>query len=97
MNLKHLYQVRHLEDELLDSIMLWFFSLCACLQVAAVAALFVQTEPSYRPLIADVVHSLVPLVPVEFGGPLRTQDSTSDAKSLSAVQSFAYGPATAVQ
>ncbi|KAF3447061.1 hypothetical protein FNV43_RR12241 [Rhamnella rubrinervis] len=41
-------------------------------QVAAVAVLCVQPEPSYRPLITDVVHSLVPLVPVELGGTLRT-------------------------
>ncbi|GMP94371.1 hypothetical protein CsSME_00043847 [Camellia sinensis var. sinensis] len=40
-------------------------------QVAAVAVLCVQPEPSYRPLIADVLHSLVPLVPVELGGTLR--------------------------
>ncbi|CAM0909769.1 unnamed protein product [Alopecurus aequalis] len=39
-------------------------------QVAAVAVLCVQPEPSYRPLIADVLHSLVPLVPVELGGTL---------------------------
>lgn len=41
-------------------------------QVAAVAVLCVQPEPSYRPLIMDVLHSLVPLVPVELGGTLRT-------------------------
>lgn len=41
------------------------------LQIAAVAALCVQPEPSYRPLIADVVQSLVPLVPHELGGALR--------------------------
>ncbi|KAM0856652.1 hypothetical protein ACQ4PT_048976 [Festuca glaucescens] len=40
-------------------------------QVAAVAVLCVQPEPSYRPLIADVLHSLVPLVPVELGGTMR--------------------------
>ncbi|XP_044463796.1 probable receptor-like protein kinase At1g80640 [Mangifera indica] len=40
-------------------------------QVAAVAVLCVQAEPSYRPLITDVLHSLVPLVPVELGGTLR--------------------------
>ncbi|KQJ95935.1 probable receptor-like protein kinase At1g80640 isoform X1 [Brachypodium distachyon] len=43
-------------------------------QVAAVAVLCVQPEPSYRPLIADVLHSLVPLVPVELGGTLRIVD-----------------------
>ncbi|CAH2077296.1 unnamed protein product, partial [Thlaspi arvense] len=41
-------------------------------QVAAVAVLCVQPEPSYRPLITDVLHSLVPLVPVELGGTLRS-------------------------
>uniref|UniRef100_A0A0A8XPK7 Protein kinase domain-containing protein n=1 Tax=Arundo donax TaxID=35708 RepID=A0A0A8XPK7_ARUDO len=40
-------------------------------QVAAMAVLCVQPEPSYRPLITDVLHSLVPLVPLELGGTLR--------------------------
>ncbi|RVW53809.1 putative receptor-like protein kinase [Vitis vinifera] len=40
-------------------------------QVAAVAVLCVQPEPSYRPLITDVLHSLIPLVPVELGGMLK--------------------------
>ncbi|ESQ46582.1 hypothetical protein EUTSA_v10000655mg [Eutrema salsugineum] len=40
-------------------------------QVAAMAMLCVQPEPSYRPLITDVLHSLIPLVPVELGGTLR--------------------------
>ncbi|VVB10731.1 unnamed protein product [Arabis nemorensis] len=46
-------------------------------QVAAVAVLCVQPEPSYRPLITDVLHSLVPLVPVELGGTLRLTQSSS--------------------
>ncbi|KAH9296796.1 hypothetical protein KI387_028478 [Taxus chinensis] len=46
-------------------------------QVAAIAVLCVQPEPSYRPLIADVVHSLIPLVPVELGGTLRVADAPS--------------------
>ena len=41
------------------------------MQVAAVAVLCVQQEPSYRPLITDVLHSLIPLVPMELGGALR--------------------------
>ncbi|OAY53625.1 probable receptor-like protein kinase At1g80640 [Manihot esculenta] len=41
-------------------------------QVAAVAVLCVQPEPTYRPLITDVVHSLVPLIPVELGGTLKS-------------------------
>ncbi|KAJ0989530.1 hypothetical protein J5N97_007886 [Dioscorea zingiberensis] len=40
-------------------------------QVAAVAVLCVQPEPSYRPLITDVLHSLIPLVPIELGGTLK--------------------------
>ena len=35
------------------------------------AVLCVQPEPTYRPLITDVVHSLVPLIPLELGGTLR--------------------------
>ncbi|KAJ4798967.1 Protein kinase superfamily protein [Rhynchospora pubera] len=45
-------------------------------QVAAVAVLCVQPEPSYRPLITDVLHSLVPLVPIELGGTLRLADQS---------------------
>jgi hypothetical protein len=37
-----------------------------------VAILCVQPEPSYRPLITDVLHSLIPLVPMELGGTLKT-------------------------
>ncbi|CAN4102038.1 unnamed protein product [Withania somnifera] len=40
-------------------------------QVAAVAVLCVQPEANYRPLITDVLHSLIPLVPIELGGTLR--------------------------
>ncbi|GJM97858.1 hypothetical protein PR202_ga14815 [Eleusine coracana subsp. coracana] len=46
-------------------------------QVAAVAVLCVQPEPSYRPLITDVLHSLVPLVPLELGGTLRVAEPPS--------------------
>nr|CAD1831917.1 unnamed protein product [Ananas comosus var. bracteatus] len=45
-------------------------------QVAAVAVLCVQPDPSYRPLITDVLHSLIPLVPTELGGTLRVVDSS---------------------
>ncbi|KAH8931585.1 hypothetical protein BDL97_19G030500 [Sphagnum fallax] len=40
-------------------------------QVAAVVKLCLQSEPSYRPLITDVIQSLVPLVPIELGGAWR--------------------------
>ncbi|GKV12758.1 hypothetical protein SLEP1_g23871 [Rubroshorea leprosula] len=46
---------------------LCFSSTSKTLTVAAVALLRVQPEPSYGPLITDVLHSLVPLVPVELG------------------------------
>ncbi|MBA0789922.1 hypothetical protein Gohar_014601, partial [Gossypium harknessii] len=51
---------------------------CYCkMQVAAVAVLCVQPEPSYRPLITDVLHSLIPLVPMELGGTLRVTQPTA--------------------
>ncbi|PON91582.1 Mitogen-activated protein kinase kinase kinase [Trema orientale] len=50
-------------------------------QVAAVAVLCVQPEPSYRPLITDVLHSLIPLVPVELGGTLRIMQSAASDHS----------------
>ncbi|KAF8407206.1 hypothetical protein HHK36_006333 [Tetracentron sinense] len=48
-------------------------------QVAAVAVLCVQPEPSYRPLITDVLHSLTPLVPVGLGGTLRVTEPAPPA------------------
>ncbi|KAL1551334.1 non-specific serine/threonine protein kinase [Salvia divinorum] len=48
-------------------------------QVAAIAVLCVQPEPSYRPLITDVLHSFIPLVPVDLGGSLRLTDSAVSA------------------
>ncbi|XP_045805415.1 probable receptor-like protein kinase At1g80640 isoform X1 [Trifolium pratense] len=56
-------------------------------QVAAVAVLCVQPEPSYRPLIKDVLHSLIPLVPVELGGTLRvSQFISQDTPPVSSSQ-----------
>ncbi|CAL5206319.1 unnamed protein product [Lathyrus oleraceus] len=52
-------------------------------QVAAVAVLCVQPEPCYRPLIADVLHSLIPLVPVELGGTLRVSHMTQQPPNSS--------------
>ncbi|XP_078443849.1 putative receptor-like protein kinase At1g80640 [Wolffia australiana] len=54
-------------------------------QVAAVAVLCVQPEPSYRPLITDVLHSLIPLVPIELGGSLRIQETSPTSKNKSSV------------
>ncbi|CAL5361592.1 unnamed protein product [Camellia sinensis] len=49
--------------------------------VAAVAVLCVQPEPSYRPLITDVLHSFIPLVPLELGGSLRVPETVPPACS----------------
>ncbi|GER48476.1 protein kinase superfamily protein [Striga asiatica] len=48
-------------------------------QVAAIAVLCVQPEPSYRPLITDVLHSFIPLVPVDLGGSLRDSNHATCA------------------
>ncbi|KAM1513731.1 hypothetical protein ACFX1Z_025127 [Malus domestica] len=48
-------------------------------QVAAVAVLCVQPEPTYRPLITDVLHSLIPLVPIHLGGSLRITGNVPSA------------------
>lgn len=56
-------------------------------QVAAVAVLCVQPEPSYRPLIADVVHSLIPLVPAELGGTLKVSPApATEVKTFASSQ-----------
>eukprot|EP00257_Ricinus_communis_P017086 XP_015575438.1 probable serine/threonine-protein kinase PBL7 [Ricinus communis] len=51
------------------------YSMKEVIQVAAIAAMCVQPEADYRPLMADVVQSLVPLV--------KTQRSTSKLGSYS--------------
>lgn len=40
------------------------YSMKEAIQVAAIAAMCVQPEADYRPLMADVVQSLVPLVKI---------------------------------
>ncbi|XP_059643760.1 probable receptor-like protein kinase At1g80640 [Cornus florida] len=50
-------------------------------QVAAIAVLCVQQEPSYRPLITDVLHSFIPLVPVELGGSMRLAEPMAPAST----------------
>ncbi|KAK9093024.1 hypothetical protein Syun_027935 [Stephania yunnanensis] len=51
------------------------YSMKEVIQVAAIAAMCVQSESDYRPLMADVVQSLVPLV--------KRQQSTSRVASCS--------------
>lgn len=57
----------HLTDrekvvQIIDPAMVGQYSMKDVVQVAAIAAMCVQPEPDYRPLMADVVQSLVPLV-----------------------------------
>ncbi|XP_019422524.1 PREDICTED: probable serine/threonine-protein kinase PBL7 isoform X2 [Lupinus angustifolius] len=55
------------------------YSMKEVIQVAAIAAMCVQPEADYRPLMADVVQSLVPLV--------KTQRSTSKVATCSSFHS----------
>lgn len=78
MDQKHLYQVCRMK-----TLIFWYFVellnlwlILSSNQVAAVAVLCVQPEPSYRPLITDVLHSLIPLVPSELRGSLRFTEPT---------------------
>ena len=48
--------------QILDPALEGQYSLKDAVQVAAIAAMCVQPEADYRPLMADVVQSLVPLV-----------------------------------
>ncbi|KAI6680274.1 hypothetical protein NL676_034155 [Syzygium grande] len=41
-------------------------------KAAVVAVLCLQPEPIYRPLIADALHSFIPLVPIELRGTLKS-------------------------
>ncbi|MBA0729633.1 hypothetical protein Golax_023443 [Gossypium laxum] len=54
------------------------YSMKEVIQVAAIAAMCVQPEADYRPLMADVVQSLVPLV--------KTHRSTANAGGCSSFQ-----------
>ncbi|KAI7732204.1 hypothetical protein M8C21_012239 [Ambrosia artemisiifolia] len=62
---------------IVDPVIRYTMDLKHLYQVAAVAVLCVQPEPSYRPLITDVLHSLIPLVPVELGGTLKVTQTRS--------------------
>ncbi|XP_027340311.1 probable serine/threonine-protein kinase PBL7 isoform X2 [Abrus precatorius] len=61
------------------------YSMKEVVQVAAIAAMCVQPEADYRPLMADVVQSLVPLV--------KTHRSTSMVGSYSSFHSPKLSPA----
>ena len=61
------------------------YSMKEVVQVAAIAAMCVQPEADYRPLMADVVQSLVPLV--------KTHRSTSKVGSCSSFHAHKLSPA----
>ncbi|XP_028807743.1 probable serine/threonine-protein kinase PBL7 [Neltuma alba] len=61
------------------------YSMKEVVQVAAIAAMCVQPEADYRPLMADVVQSLVPLV--------KTHRSTSKVVSYSSYHANKMSPA----
>ncbi|KAJ7948451.1 Kinase family protein [Quillaja saponaria] len=61
--------------EIMDPALEGQYSMKEFIQVAAIAAMCVQPEADYRPLMADVVQSLVPLV--------KTRRSTSKVGSCS--------------
>lgn len=48
--------------EIMDPVLEGQYSMKEVIQIAAIAAMCVQAEADYRPLMADVVQSLVPLV-----------------------------------
>lgn len=65
--------------EIMDPALDGQYSMKEIVQVAAIAAMCVQSEADYRPLMADVVQSLVPLV--------KHQRQSSKLSSFSATQS----------
>ncbi|KAF3336924.1 serine/threonine-protein kinase CDL1-like protein [Carex littledalei] len=67
-------------EEMVDPVLKGQFSKKDLIQVAAIAAVCVQAEADYRPLMTDVVQSLIPLVLKTPGGslpatPARNYDS----------------------
>ncbi|XP_071708196.1 probable serine/threonine-protein kinase PBL7 [Rutidosis leptorrhynchoides] len=68
--------------EIIDPALEGQYSMKEIVQVAAIAAMCVQSEADYRPLMADVVQSLVPLVKHQ-----RLSTKVSNCSSISATQS----------
>lgn len=58
------------------------YSMKDVIQVAAIAVMCVQPEADYRPLMADVVQSLVPLVKLQ-----RPNSKVGGSSSFHATQS----------
>ncbi|GJU80529.1 probable receptor-like protein kinase isoform X2 [Tanacetum coccineum] len=60
-------------------------------QIAAVAVLCVQPERSYRPLIADVLHSFVPLLPVAWRRFFLAGNSQNDQQQGQPIRTWGRG------
>ena len=65
--------------EIMDPALEGQYSMKEVIQVAAIAAICVQPEADYRPLMADIMQSLVPLV--------KSHRSTAKAGSCSSFYS----------
>ncbi|KAI5074076.1 hypothetical protein GOP47_0001453 [Adiantum capillus-veneris] len=61
-------------------------------QVAAIAALCIQSEPSYRPLMKDVVSSLMPLLPIELGGARRSATEAERTMTMMVMRKGSLSP-----
>ncbi|KAL1168081.1 hypothetical protein V6Z11_A05G060800 [Gossypium hirsutum] len=61
---------RHVMPNVVDPVVRGTMSVNHLNQVGVIAYLCLEDEPKYRPLITDILHSLVPLVPVGLGGTL---------------------------
>ncbi|GER56464.1 protein kinase superfamily protein [Striga asiatica] len=72
---------RNKVGEIMDPALEGQYSMKEVVQVAAIAAMCVQAEAEYRPLMADVVQSLVPLVK------LNRPSKTGSCSSFHATQS----------
>lgn len=71
--------------EIMDPALEGQYSMKEVIQVAAIAAMCVQPEADYRPLMADVVQSLVPLVKYN-----RSTPKISSSPSFHASRSPAF-------
>lgn len=67
------------------------YSMKDVVQVAAIAAMCVQPEADYRPLMADVVQSLVPLVRNYQTSKIGSSSSSSATKSPAAHDNASSG------
>ncbi|KAB1209500.1 hypothetical protein CJ030_MR6G005215 [Morella rubra] len=68
--------------EIMDPALEGQYSMKEVIQVAAIAAMCVQPEADYRPLMADVVQSLVPLVKTH-----RSNSKVGSCSSFNAIKS----------